>query len=301
MLEMVSMMLRRPLLHIAVFVSLAVSEAKLRGNATGPIGVFVQFAPMGLSESAADVFSGPQRPPDFFSEDPQKMAEMPPYAPDPQASPELQDVASICEPRCLYTCGTKVCDQVCEPKCAPPQCETMCTKSADKCETRCGPPQCAVVCPSTTCKGGNCPKCRTVCSPPACTTECTDDCHSVCSKPSCTWSCHVGKCPKPDCKMNCQGSRRCRSGLPPLKSTQKVPRASGSKVISEGVASLDPTVLATPPTPPPAVAHPPPAHDLEAAHQKLWPGAPTDGPVRALKKRWQAEDYRMEEMKLLRR
>mmetsp|Transcript_138156 Transcript_138156/g.257790 ORF Transcript_138156/g.257790 Transcript_138156/m.257790 type:complete len:280 (+) Transcript_138156:130-969(+) len=279
MLEMVSMMLRRPLLYVAVFIPVAVSEARVRVH-------------------AAVTAHRPAESPDFFTEDERKLAEMPPYAPDPQGDPEL---SSICEPRCLYTCGTKECDQVCEPMCAPPQCETVCTKSADKCETRCGPPRCAVVCPSTSCRGGNCPKCRTVCSPPACTTECTDDCKSVCSKPSCTWSCHVGKCPKPDCKMNCVGTRRCRSGLPPPRSAMKVPRPANSKVVSEGVASLDPTVLATPPTPPPAVTLPPPSADLEAAQEKLRPITTTMGPVEALKKKWQAEDYRTEEMRLLRR
>lgn len=292
---MVSRLLRRPLSHIIVLVLVVAPKAR-------PLGQH----PRGQTPSAILVdtkrskeLRGSAQPLDFFREDSRKIAEMPPYAPDAQAKPQVD--TGICEPRCLYSCGTKECDQVCEPLCAPPQCETVCMKSADKCETRCGPPKCAVVCPSSKCLGGNCPKCRTVCSPPACTTECTDDCHSVCSKPSCTWKCHAGQCPKPSCKMSCVGTRRCRSGLPPLKSEKKVPRAAGSTVVSEGVASLDPTVLATPPIPPPVVTAPPPSADLEAARQKLSPVVQGPGPVQMLKRHWQVEDDNIEQMRLLRR
>lgn len=245
---------------------------------------------------------GPIKDASWFTEVPQKMAEMPPYPLDIKAAPRTD---GPCQFACGWTCGTKECDQICTPQCAPPQCETLCMKSADKCETRCGPPKCAVVCPETECKGGsNCPKCRTVCAPPACTIECSDDCHSVCSKPECTWDCHpdLGKCPSPNCTKTCTGQKRCREGLPPPRNKiQVVPMAAGSKVVSEGVASIDPTVLNTPAEPPPPVTSPP--VDFEWAKKKLkeLTARPTLGPVAKLKRHWQVEDDKIEEARLLRR
>jgi len=205
----------------------------------------------------ADCFTEPgqpmataAKPSDFFTEDSWMMEEMPPYTPNNTGS--LAD-RPPCEPKCSWHCGPqKECDEVCEPICAPPKCELACRKSADHCETRCEPPRCAVLCPTSQCtSAGECAKCRTVCGAPKCTTVCSDDCTSMCAKPSCTWKCHPGKCPEPQCNMQCEDNGQActvdmRSG------TGELPPPLGLHVAAEGYASLDPRVLMQPGQAPPA-------------------------------------------------
>lgn len=230
--------------------------------------------------------------PDFFSEDAQEMVEMPAYK--PEVKPPPPD-APVCEPYCAYKCGPhKECDETCEAVCAPPQCETVCMKSADKCDTRCGPPHCAVVCPETHCTGPDCPKCRTVCAPPSCTTQCSDDCHSICAQPTCSWKCHPEMCPKPTCTMQCTGTGGCRAQLPPANATRgQVPILPGSKIVAEGPASLDPAILRTNPTPPPPVGQAMETPSNHSSHgSEATPFARHLGPVAGLKRKWAAEDAR---------
>mmetsp|Transcript_35287 Transcript_35287/g.64557 ORF Transcript_35287/g.64557 Transcript_35287/m.64557 type:complete len:428 (+) Transcript_35287:71-1354(+) len=188
------------------------------------------------------------KPSDFFTEDSWAMEEMPPYAANTTGFADRPP----CEPKCSWHCGPqKECDEVCEPICAPPKCELACRKSADHCETRCEPPRCAVLCPTSQCtSAGECAKCRTVCGEPKCTTVCSDDCTSMCAKPSCTWKCHPGKCPEPQCKMQCEDEGQActvdmRSG------NGELPPPLGLHVAAEGYASLDPRVLMQPGQAPP--------------------------------------------------
>lgn len=249
----------------------------------------------------------------FFSEDADKMAQMPPYLTAhaghlaKNRNPALGSRyavpgAKVCDPKCSYSCGHRECDQACEPQCLPPKCETICMKSADKCETRCAKPKCAVICPATVeCSDGNCPKCRSLCAPPACTTSCSDSCHSVCSKPRCRWKCHVGKCPKPSCKMACTGLEPCSEFM--AKNLTKVPLMPGLDIKTEARASLDPQVLATPPKapPPPGFAVAPTIHPESSLGYENVPVYTPVPPVQALKMRWQAQDLINANERLLRR
>jgi hypothetical protein len=211
--------------------------------------------------------------------------------------------AKVCDPQCKYTCGHRECDQDCEPRCLPPKCETICTKSADTCETRCAKPKCAVVCPASveSCPDGHCPKCRSLCAPPACTTSCSGSCHSVCAQPRCTWKCHVGKCPKPACKMTCTGLEPCHD-MPPRNIT-KVPLMPGMHIMEDARASLDPKTLLSPPVAPPPpkpkVMHPT-RKESSIGHQSATV-RPTISPIKRMKMRWQAEDLVNANEKLLRR
>merc|ERR1719440_1982256 len=179
------------------------------------------------AEEAGQPFASTAMDVQWFAEDAQRKAQMPPYIPSPKKNKK-------CNPICHYTCGKSECDQNCEPVCLPPQCETLCTKSEDKCETRCNKPKCAVICPldhECTMDHG-CPKakCRTICAPPVCTTSCSDSCHSVCSQPQCNWKCKPGNCPKPECKMECPGLGKCKWAFPHANST-KVPIMPGMKTV----------------------------------------------------------------------
>jgi len=235
----------------------------------------------------------------FFSEDSARMAQMPLY---PNTSQKRHVPGSpICEPRCFYTCGHSECDQSCEPVCLPPKCETLCTKSADKCETRCAKPKCAVVCPAgADCEGGYCPKCRSICAPPACTTSCSDSCHSVCAQPQCTWKCRLGNCPKPECKLKCDGLSPCRDF--PQRNLTKLPRMNGMDIKSMGRASLDPTVLAVPPVPPPEGERIMPTSQPQSTlNMDVAPEFKTISPVKALKMEWEGSDMVEENARLLRR
>jgi len=198
-------------------------------------------------------------PPDFFSGDAQKMAEMPPYdgaqlaREEDKKAPLKWDPDPPCAPVCNWRCGPKAeCNQaeVCKPQCLPPSCKTICTKSAGLCQTRCSKPQCAVVCPEQGCPSNRCPKCSTVCSQPNCTTVCGDDCRSVCEKPECAWNCHAVACsPKPTCVLKCDGLTKCGQVN---NDTVWLPTAPpGSAVASMGEASLDPKDLVKKVTAPP--------------------------------------------------
>lgn len=252
----------------------------------------------------------------FFSEDADRMAEMPLYhgfvgGHDSKHLNRLHGGryripgAKVCDPQCKYTCGHNECDQACEPRCLPPKCETLCAKSADVCETRCAKPKCAVICPASVekCPDGHCPKCRSLCAPPACTTSCSGSCHSVCTQPRCTWKCHVGKCPKPSCKMKCTGLEPCHDF--PARNLTKVPLMPGMTIKSEDRASLDPKTLLKPPVapPPPGVQAVPTDMGLQhigSGHGEV-PLQTTISPVQRLKMRWQAEDMTYANEKLLRR
>lgn len=231
----------------------------------------------------------------WFSEDAQRMSQMPPsHAPDSEAKAALLG-DSVCNPQCFYSCGRSECDQACEPLCLPPKCETLCAKSEDKCNTRCGKPKCAVICPTGSCVGSNCPKCRTLCSPPVCTTSCSGSCHSVCSQPQCSWKCKAGSCPKPDCKMTCSGAgKACQEKFAQGASRSKVPLMPGMDMKAEGVASLDPTVLTQPSEAPASEgAKVSPADHSEApVSPQSVPVSSTGGAasVRFLKQKWAAED-----------
>lgn len=242
----------------------------------------------------------PAKSVDWFSRDANQMAQMPTYLDDRAIGPPGDP---FCDPRCQYHCGPKECDEVCEAACVPPQCETVCAKSADKCENRCGPPRCAVICPNSDCADGICPKCRTLCSPPLCTTQCSDSCQSVCTPPTCSWKCHPGKCPRPACKLECTGIKRCRQPFPPAsESREQILMIPGRDVASEGVASLNPASLADAANPMTTTF---PEHNVMPTHvpvssQNAW--EPLEiGPVRALKMKWMADDQRREEKQMLRR
>lgn len=253
-----------------------------------------------LQASSNETREAQQRPLgiDFFSEDADRIAQMPPYIPKK---------LHACEPRCFYTCGHSECDQSCEPVCLPPKCETLCTKSADHCETRCAKPKCAVVCPQGAdyrelqqpfCK--DCPKCRTICAPPACTTSCSDSCHSVCAQPECTWKCKLGYCPKPSCKLNCENLSPCHDF--PHRNLTKVPRMLGMDIKNVDKASLDPTVLATPvlqPTEDERVM--PTSQPQNTLKEDFAPESKMVSPVKALKMQWEANDMVEANARLLRR
>lgn len=238
----------------------------------------------------------------WFAEDAQKMEAMPPF-PQPKAK--------ICKPICTYQCEKSECDQTCEPVCLPPQCETLCTKSADKCETRCNKPKCAVICPlEPECpQDSECPKskCRTICAPPACTTSCSGSCHSVCSQPQCNWKCKapLDSCKKPACKLNCPDVHKCDGrDQDRFDGEGKVPLMPGMDIKSQDKASLDPTVLTqpveAPPPPQPQVI--PQAHkESSLGFQDVPPPMTTPSPVKKLKMRWKAQDTQEENESLLRR
>eukprot|EP00747_Dinoflagellata_sp_TGD_P193187 gnl/TRDRNA2_/TRDRNA2_59027_c0_seq1.p1 gnl/TRDRNA2_/TRDRNA2_59027_c0~~gnl/TRDRNA2_/TRDRNA2_59027_c0_seq1.p1 ORF type:complete len:322 (+),score=67.48 gnl/TRDRNA2_/TRDRNA2_59027_c0_seq1:180-1145(+) len=192
-----------------------------------------------------------------------------------------------CNPACGWSCGKKVCDATCEAMCTPPQCMTLCAKTADKCETRCGEPRCAVVCPSTAqvCSNGDCPKCRTVCAPPACTTQCVDNCDTVCSKPSCSWKCkEPEKCPEPKCEMKCAGLKKCGSKMKPWP----IPQVPGKTIVAKGKASLEPKTLFDPIKPPKPWKTPGGPKGSSAAR-------PTISPIRQLKNKYEKIDEAKEE------
>lgn len=250
---------------------------------------------VGAAGAEGDAKKRPAMDIPFFSEDADRMAEMPPYRKDTEARTSLPG-NPVCNPRCQYTCGHKECDQTCEPLCLPPKCETLCMKSADKCETRCAKPKCAVICPTTDCLNGDCPKCRTICSQPACTTSCGGSCHSVCTQPQCSWKCKVGSCPKPDCKMTCSGFTQCHENLPsgvPQAASQKLPLMPGMDIKSQANASLDPKVLLKPAKPPPpeALKNTMSKPHMSIGHRQVEKiMSTTISPVEKLKMRWQAED-----------
>lgn len=232
-------------------------------------GLFLQHAGSGSRSALPDLFAGDTLaeivpsafatpfPPDFFSGDADKMAEMPPYdkvqvASGDKGAPKWEPDAA-CAPVCNWRCGPKAeCNQaeVCEPQCLPPSCKTICKKSAGLCQTRCSKPQCAVVCPEQGCPSSNCPRCGTVCSQPNCTTMCGDDCHSVCEKPQCTWKCHAVACGvKPTCHLKCDGLTKCDRVSNDVVWVPTAP--PGSDVASMGEASLDPKDLVKKVTAPP--------------------------------------------------
>lgn len=241
--------------------------------------------------------------PAWFTEDHRRLAQMPPY----KASKEIDYMPGdpVCNPRCGYTCGHKECDQTCEPVCIPPQCETLCMKSEDKCTQRCSKPKCAVICPASAepCPNGDCPKCRTICAPPQCTTSCSGSCHSVCSQPQCSWKCHMGKCPKPDCKMTCSGFSECHDKFPNANIT-KVPIMPDMKIMEVDRASMDPATLMEPVKAPPAPGPeviPQARKESSIGYDKIPVAKTTPGPVRKLKMKWEAEDLLDENERLLRR
>lgn len=261
----------------------------------------VQLKPVrvaeGLLQSIEDK-KGPAFGTQWFAEDAQRIAQMPPYITD-QKHP-------VCNPMCTYSCGKSECDQTCEPLCLPPKCETLCAKSEDKCETRCNKPKCAVICPlqAECAESGGCPKnkCRTICAPPACTTSCSGSCHSVCTQPQCNWKCKVGKCPKPECKLSCPKGN-CATKFP-NPALFKVPLMPGMDIKSNASASLDPKVLLEPveaPPPPGPQTIPQPFKESSRGSNKI-PGArTTPSPVKKLKMRWEAEDLHAQNERLLRR
>jgi len=170
-----------------------------------------------------------------------------------QDIPVEKEKPQKCGPKCQYDCEQTNCPATheCEPLCEPPECVTTCSSSRTQCETRCGEPLCAVVCPQTECKGSDCSRavaCQTVCNPPVCTTSCADSCQTSCATPKCKWRCKpTPACPQPACKISCtdldcaanmvHSNATARAELEASLSTQ------GKEVVSEGRASLDPSVL----------------------------------------------------------
>mmetsp|Transcript_114270 Transcript_114270/g.160315 ORF Transcript_114270/g.160315 Transcript_114270/m.160315 type:complete len:248 (+) Transcript_114270:70-813(+) len=170
-----------------------------------------------------------------------------------QDIPVEKEKPQKCGPKCQYDCEQTNCPATheCEPLCEPPECVTTCSSSRTQCETRCGEPLCAVVCPQTECKGSDCSRavaCQTVCNPPVCTTSCADSCQTSCATPKCNWRCKpTPACPQPACKISCtdldcaanmvHSNATARAELEASLSTQ------GKEVVSEGRASLDPSVL----------------------------------------------------------
>jgi len=192
-------------------------------------------------------------PSDFFTHDAEKMDELPQYN---------SNAPKGCHPKCNWNCGGESCDQVCSPVCAPPKCETSCgTLELSMCQQRCGPPKCAVVCPTNQCEHGDCPKCKTICGPPDCHTMCANNCESRCADPQCSWNCKPSaECAKPQCKLDCSGPQVCNMNSD-TNARPNVPILPDKRIMSQGLANLDPTSLqpgATPPTgaTPPAGAGP---------------------------------------------
>jgi len=182
-------------------------------------------------------------PSDFFTHDSEKMDELPQYTGG--------SAPKGCHPKCEWTCGGG-CDQVCNPVCAPPKCETSCgALELSMCQQRCGPPKCAVVCPTKQCEHDECPKCKTICGPPECTTHCSNNCESRCADPQCSWNCKPSPdCAQPQCKLSCNGPKVCNMNAD-TNARPNVPLTPDKRIMSQGLANLDPTSLqpgATPPT-----------------------------------------------------
>lgn len=181
-------------------------------------------------------------PSDFFTHDAEKMDEL----------PQSNDIKPKgCHPKCTWSCGGG-CDQVCNPVCAPPKCETSCgALELSMCHQRCGPPKCAVVCPTKTCEHDECPKCKTICGPPDCQTICSNNCESRCADPQCSWNCQPTQdCAQPQCKLDCNGPKVCNMNSE-TNARPNVPILPDKRIMSQGLANLDPTSLqpgATPPT-----------------------------------------------------
>lgn len=143
--------------------------------------------------------NGKQQPDAFFSQDFEKMDEL------PSQHQSLAIKQGQCHPKCRWNCGSSDCNTKCEPRCKAPKCVTACSKpTVAKCKRVCKDPQCAVVCPPQ-CEHGTCPKCKTVCGPSICAMECGENrCESQCADPDCTWDCKADPaCAKPSCKMSC--------------------------------------------------------------------------------------------------
>lgn len=177
---------------------------------------------------------------DFFTHDAEKMDELPQYS-----------GTKSCHPKCTWQCGGG-CDQVCTPVCAPPKCETSCgALQVSMCQQRCDPPKCAVVCPTQQCEHDDCPKCKTVCGPPNCHTNCANNCESRCADPQCSWNCKPSPdCAQPQCKLSCNGPKVCNMNAD-TNARPNVPITPDKRIMSQGLANLDPTSLqpgATPPT-----------------------------------------------------
>jgi len=245
---------------------------------------------------------------DFFTEDAQKIREMPPYIGWSRKEPK--PTGPGCHPRCEWQCPpTTDCDQTCQPYCMPPMCQTFCARNEeDSCETRCGPPQCSVVCPPGRLHGDPTGRCQTVCVPPVCRTECGSvkgKCQSECEEPSCTWKCELASaCPKPNCTLRCTGIKECAQPRP-LPQAKKLDVPSDHVGVTYGDASLDVSILAHPATPHPEFTPTTKSTTTTAAArfaaQAAAPAtasttiaaATTMGPVRRLKLRWAAEDKRL--------
>eukprot|EP00928_Gymnodinium_smaydae_P053760 TRINITY_DN37686_c0_g1_i1.p2 TRINITY_DN37686_c0_g1~~TRINITY_DN37686_c0_g1_i1.p2 ORF type:complete len:353 (+),score=58.93 TRINITY_DN37686_c0_g1_i1:141-1061(+) len=216
---------------LGVWVFLVTIEARatlLRGNAHAglvvrrqrrrieqpqefPAGFFSSGSP--TSEETSDLGSANPgegtdesmavRRPLFFTDDAEKMDELPNYANKVK-----------CHPQCMWECGQTNCDLQCKPSCQPPKCVTACKKAdVSKCRQVCSDPQCTVVCP-TRCASNSCPGCHTVCGKPQCSLQCGQFCESKCADPVCTWQCapNTTGCPKPQCSMRCDGPKVCGLG-----------------------------------------------------------------------------------------
>lgn len=183
---------------------------------------------------------GKEIPAHYFTSDAQDRSEMPPYQ---------EGGESTCHPRCEWTCGAQPeCNAVCKPACAPPQCMTSCTQDSSQCQIKCEPPKCAVVCPTGGCANQDCPGCQTVCGPPTCETKCNDGCSTRCNKPRCVWNCAKNEnCPKPECKLNCKEKSVVCKPKAPAANQLSLPAMPGQVVVADGLAALDPTILASGP------------------------------------------------------
>lgn len=240
---------------------------------------------------------------DFFTEDAQKIQEMPPYVDWHRKEPK--PTGHGCHPRCEWQCPAATeCDQTCTPYCMPPKCQTFCERTdADSCETRCGPPKCSVVCsPGGQLHGDPTGKCQTVCVPPICRTECgkvPGQCQSECEDPICTWKCKLAtQCPKPNCTLACSGIKECRELRPLPQKAETLKAPEGSKAITYGPATLDVSILAHPAIPYPAFTPTTRSTTSVATTSVVQTHASTTsalvatttiGPVRRLKLKWAAE------------
>lgn len=250
---------------------------------------------------------------DFFSEDAQKMQEMPPYMVESNRPQMAKRAGHQCAPQCSWQCPpSQECDQSCEAQCAPAHCKTFCERDdANSCETRCGKPQCSVICPPGLMEQGfgeahlpKGPMCTTVCVPPICRTECgvsngRGKCHSECDDPLCIWKCKPPtQCPKPKCTLQCTGIKECARFRPVAQeSTLHVP--SDHEGVTYGNASFDVSVIESPATPYPEFTPPAPKHTVHTEGVPVPAAVPVtvatpctlpDGPVRKLKLRWASED-----------
>ncbi|CAK0896576.1 unnamed protein product, partial [Prorocentrum cordatum] len=157
---------------------------------------------LAAAPGAAATDGAQPRPADFFTDDAERMDELP----APQSTS-----TDACHPKCVWRCHNETCDTSCRPQCQAPKCVTSCKKiRMSTCREVCGRPRCAAVCPPS-CEKHTCPECQMVCSEPECKLDCgqANNCESKCEDPLCSFECRPEECPEPKCVLTCEKPRMC--------------------------------------------------------------------------------------------